>query len=366
MAVTVDTYIPFATGAGSSVTVAQWEAMARNWLKDGVILGELNEAQVFADSTGMQVKVQPGRVVVQGHYADWAAQKTLGIAAANASLPRIDRVVARLDLTGSQIALDVVTGTAGSGLAPSLTQNSTTYEMALARVTVPAADSTIDSSQVTDERSFARPHGVEVGDIKLVGYGSPASSAELFLQGQTVSRVAYAGLFALWGTTYGAGDGSTTFALPDMRGRVPVGRNTSDSDFATLGLTGGEKKHTLALSEVPAHSHGGITGTDGPPHVHPLINGGGGLNNSLWGYSVSLAGEGGADPIRYLSWKTPGPGNGGGVSPTTNTVGTIEAGFDTTAVNASNHQHLIATEGGGLPHNVMQPYITLNYAVRAR
>jgi microcystin-dependent protein len=339
MAVTVDTYIPFASGSGQVATVAQWEAMARHWLKDGVILGELNEAAVFADATGLQIKVQPGRVVVRGHYGDWAAQKTLGVAGANASLTRIDRVVARLDITNSRIDLDVLTGTPGSGLPPALTQNSTTWEVSLARVSVPPGDTTVDSSQVTDERAFARPHGVEVGDIKIVAYAAPANSAELFLQGQIVSRVAFAQLFAIWGTTYGSGDGTTTFGLPNSQGAVIVGRNTADSDFATLGKTGGEKRHTLAWSEVPPAPGQLATDTENGQHSHAV-------------------------PMRTIL--TPSSPSGAIAVVIAAPVGDGTGFFQTGAESAAHNHGLTFPGGGGNAHNVMQPYITLNYAVRAR
>lgn len=69
----------------------------------------------------------------------------------------------------------------------------------------------------------------------------------LRLDGSAVSRTDYKELFALYGTYYGEGDGSTTFNLPDMRKRVPVGKDSSDSDFNALGKTGGEKTHSHTL-----------------------------------------------------------------------------------------------------------------------
>jgi microcystin-dependent protein len=59
----------------------------------------------------------------------------------------------------------------------------------------------------------------------------------------------------LLGTTYGAGDGSTTFNLPDSRGRVAVNKNAADAQFATIGQKFGEKTHIMSLAELPSHSH---------------------------------------------------------------------------------------------------------------
>lgn len=87
--------------------------------------------------------------------------------------------------------------------------------------------------------------------------GSSAPTGWLLCDGAAVSRTTYAALFAITSTTYGVGDGSTTFNLPNLKGRVPVGKNASDTEFDTLGETGGEKTHTLTGPEsgIAAHSH---------------------------------------------------------------------------------------------------------------
>ena len=77
----------------------------------------------------------------------------------------------------------------------------------------------------------------------------------LLCNGQAVSRTDYAELFAAIGTTWGAGDGSTTFNVPTKEGLVTIGKKTSDSDFNTIGKTGGEKTHTLTVDEMPSHNH---------------------------------------------------------------------------------------------------------------
>jgi microcystin-dependent protein len=73
----------------------------------------------------------------------------------------------------------------------------------------------------------------------------------LACDGAAVSRTTYADLFAAIGTTYGPGDGSTTFNVPDLRGNVPIGAGSS----YTLGSVGGEATHTLTTAEMPSHSH---------------------------------------------------------------------------------------------------------------
>jgi microcystin-dependent protein len=80
-----------------------------------------------------------------------------------------------------------------------------------------------------------------------------------------VSRTGYPDLFNALGTTWGSGDGSTTFNLPDMRGRTPVGVDTGGvhmpANEPALGATGGEETHVLTTTEMPSHNHGPATGT---------------------------------------------------------------------------------------------------------
>lgn len=86
--------------------------------------------------------------------------------------------------------------------------------------------------------------------------GSSAPTNWLLCDGSAVSRTTYATLFALIGTTFGVGDGSTTFNVPDLRGRVPVGVGTgSGLTLRTLAATGGEETHVLTATEMPAHTH---------------------------------------------------------------------------------------------------------------
>lgn len=69
------------------------------------------------------------------------------------------------------------------------------------------------------------------------------------------SRTGFASLFAAIGTTYGVGDGSTTFNVPNLKGRVVVGIDASQTEFDTLAETGGAKTHTLTEAQIPAHTH---------------------------------------------------------------------------------------------------------------
>src|SRR5260370_42412322 len=90
----------------------------------------------------------------------------------------------------------------------------------------------------------------------------------MVFDGRAVSRSTYSTLFGVISTTFGVGDGSTTFNVPDLRGRVVAGKDnmggsaasrltstTMSPDGITLGATGGEQTHTLVTSEMPSHTH---------------------------------------------------------------------------------------------------------------
>jgi microcystin-dependent protein len=105
--------------------------------------------------------------------------------------------------------------------------------------------------------------------------GSVEPSGWLYCYGQNLSRATYARLFTAVGTTYGAGDGSTTFGMPDLRGRTIAGRDNMGGSTASrltaagsgitgtnLGAAGGAETHTLTTAQIPAHGHTfSVTGT---------------------------------------------------------------------------------------------------------
>jgi microcystin-dependent protein len=95
-----------------------------------------------------------------------------------------------------------------------------------------------------------------VGEIKFFG-SSALPVGYLACDGSAVSRTTYAELFARIGTAYGSGDGSTTFNVPDYRGRTPIGDGTGPGlSSRTMGQSIGAETHTLTEAQMPTHSHG--------------------------------------------------------------------------------------------------------------
>ncbi|MBP2657164.1 MAG: Tail Collar domain protein [Firmicutes bacterium] len=164
-----------------------------------------------------------------------------------------------------------------------------------------AADSaTAAAANAASAGTAANPTGV------ILPYGgSSAPDGYLLCDGSTLSRTTYANLYDVVGTTYGTGDGSTTFALPDLQDKFVLGKGDT---YSTLAATGGETEHTLTTDEMPSHHHtitGGTSGTAG-----------------------------------YV---------------------TMESDGNSASTESSNGTNYT---GGGEAHNNMPPYIVLNYIIK--
>lgn len=167
-----------------------------------------------------------------------------------------------------------------------------------------------DKTTQTYKELVLKPGGdtLPIGSI-IPFAGNIIPNGWLLCDGSIVEQSDYPELFSVIGTTYGYYS-RTDFKLPDLRDKVPVGKDSTDTDFDELGKTGGEKTHTLTVSEMPAHDH------DTSNSV-----GGGSGNTAGFMWSTTLA-----------DW---------GKQKTTST-------------------------GGGQPHNNLQPYLVTNYIIKAK
>ncbi|MEZ4959287.1 MAG: tail fiber protein [Saprospiraceae bacterium] len=159
-----------------------------------------------------------------------------------------------------------------------------------------------------------------IGEIKLFA-GNFAPRGWAFCDGQLLPISQNTALFSILGTTYG-GDGRTTFALPDMRGRVPLHQGTGPglSDYS-LGQRGGTESVTLTVLELPPHSHS--------------------LNANKQNGDTS---------------DTPG-------SSLADTKGSDRDYMKSGEVDIQMSAKSIGSTGGGMPHENRQPYLAINYII---
>jgi microcystin-dependent protein len=162
-----------------------------------------------------------------------------------------------------------------------------------------------------------------IAEIRMFA-GNFAPRGWAFCDGQILSIASNTALFSLLGTTFG-GNGQTTFALPDLRGRVAVGpRQGPGLPNYNLGEMSGETNHTLIITEMPAHNHQAQAAgnSNGGDSTSP--------NGNTWASSTAR------DSI-YINAAPNGP-----MAANTVTVGIA---------------------GGSQPHNNMQPYTGINYII---
>ncbi|HXH02316.1 MAG TPA: tail fiber protein [Candidatus Competibacteraceae bacterium] len=161
---------------------------------------------------------------------------------------------------------------------------------------------------------MAQPY---VGEIRMFA-GNFAPAGWMLCEGQLLPIAENEALFQLIGTTYG-GDGESTFALPDLRGRVPIHQGSDNQgNFYTLGKSGGSETVTLTVSQIPAHSH-------------PLLA------------SMALATQEG---------------------PSRNVTGQSEINiYGQTPPLAQMSAVTIASNGSSQPHDNMQPFLCINFII---
>jgi len=237
--------------------------------------------------------------------------------------------------------------------------------------------------------------GLPLGAI--IAYPSDTAPNDTFLRcnGVSLLRSTYNDLFKLIGTVYGVGTdttGATTFALPDIQGRTIVGKGTGGT-FTSLNQTGGTETETLNINQIPSHDHSvgsiGVTGTmEFQGTAQNVQTGFGGSHNH--GGTGSEAEPGHSHSYSYETTQdTTGMGNNWRgyraypsqvPSTTGKTRVTVQIGTD------GSHNHTVQTTptggityqlatlsqarsgstGGGSSHNNLQPYIVLNYYIKAK
>ena len=176
-------------------------------------------------------------------------------------------------------------------------------------------------TQPTAVTALNLPAGLVMANTLPTGY----PEGTIPLEGQAISRTTYAALFAKYGTFYGAGDGSTTFNLPNYKGRTLVGQDLTQTEFDVMGETGGAKTHTLTTDQIPAHTHGMAN-----PNAHAWSWGGAGGTSV---YAQNAIAAGGSAPSNNLT--------------------TSQGNWNKTANDGGN----------GQPHNNLQPYAVVQWVV---
>jgi microcystin-dependent protein len=233
---------------GPDLSQSGWTEIWSAAILSGVTPVPLNSLQVFSDNDGRQVKVRAGSAVMRGTRYASDAVKAINIPV-NTGADRLDMIVLRLDIAAKKISSELKPGTSGQVSPPSLTQvPGGVWEIPLGIVPVPSGFTSIPiSGAIQDVRHFAGPN-VSAGEI--VPFAA-AVFAPGFIpaDGRLLHRAAYPALFAYMGTLWGAGDGVSTFALPDLRERTMYGAGSGG--FA-IGATGGSAIKSVPL---PAHTH---------------------------------------------------------------------------------------------------------------
>jgi microcystin-dependent protein len=162
------------------------------------------------------------------------------------------------------------------------------------------------------------------------------------------------------------GDGSTTFNLPDMRGRIGVGLDSTQTEFDSLSDNGGAKTVTLAISDIPGHAHtidhdhsSVVSGINSTGHTHS------GTSDATQPQSGQGVGAGASAGFVTSSSLNASISNANHV-PHTHTFTTGGNSVDHThTVDLPNYTGSSNTMGGGGPHNNLQPYRVVNYIVKA-
>lgn len=335
---------------GADAFEGQWRAMAQHFRSSGVIRETGSD---FSPSVvSGQVRAAPGKCWIQGHFGESTANKDHAPAAPHPTLDRVDLLVLRADFNANKISTALLTGApATNPVEPSVTRDANTWETRLARVRVAAGSGALT---VTDMREYARGIGEPPVGTIIWGAWPVAPAGWLLCNGQAVNRWTYFELLFSIGFTYGSGDGSTTFNVPDLRGRVPVGLDNMGgvtdagrlSVANTLGGSGGAEMHQLTTSELPSHTHGdgSLATASAGAHTHGIT----GTSFIVGDQPTStIYTNSGANVDHSPAWDL-------SATPATSSAG----------AHAHDVTGTTGATGSGQPHNNMPPYLLLNAAIK--
>lgn len=199
---------------------------------------------------------------------------------------------------------------------------------------------------------------VPIGIIEMFA-GSIAPDGWLICDGSSVSRKDYENLFKVIGTTYGVGNSNTTFTLPDMRGRCPIGSGTGSGLTArTLAATLGAETATLSETHLPSHTHTATVGTQSANHTHSGTSGTVSADHVHgWGRNVGSSGSYGLRD---------GAGRSANGTPNTQGATVDHTHSTTTGTESANHTHTVTNSntGGGTAFSIMPPSIVINFIIK--
>lgn len=237
--------------------------------------------------------------------------------------------------------------------------------------------------------SAGTPSGIPVGSMMAYG-GSAAPAGWLLCDGSLVSRTgATLALFGAIGTTYGAGDGSTTFNLPDTRSKGLIGAGTGAGlTNRVLGTSGGTEKASLTVQNMPTHDHGG-TVVAGNATVSLAATSATGTVNGVAGHAhnCGLTVYMTIDCVMAVGGSTNNPGRfyyggtGGGSVSTASYQGTNPQALGQTDLDGGHahsftpishnhtlsqtaHAHTINPQGSGTAFDIMQPWLATNWIIK--
>ncbi len=195
--------------------------------------------------------------------------------------------------------------------------------------------------------------------------GQTAPNGWLLCDGSAISRTTYSRLFSVINTLYGSGNGTSTFNLPNLQERIPVGKTISTN----LGTTGGNSSITLTTDQLPSHTHNGTTDSNGL-HNHTGTT----TTNGNHNHGSNATGGTGGTGLAFSNLNNTTTGLDYGTANELNLIDTAALNIyyngnhyhDLNINNNGSHTHNFTTTptGNGSTIDVRNKYIVMNYIIR--